>query len=130
MPKPRCAAVALVLTVTVMVGCGSEKPNESGRSVAARPPVEAVVTTIAPHGPADPALNLERLMAKSAPSLGHLRVTCPTIASPPSYPFECGFTARRGEPSAGVAGTVAVYGVYRPTMTYVYETRYRPRAAP
>jgi hypothetical protein len=127
--KPFCTALVLAITVMPTLGCGSEEQPKPAATVATTSSRQAIVTDRAPAGPRDPAVSLERLMSDSTPNLARLRVSCPEATDPPSYPFECTFVAADREQGSSTAGTITVQGVYLPTMSYVYETRYRPREA-
>jgi len=119
-----------VLALVVAGGCGSEEQAKVGEPAkVSAPPGRGIVTNTVPTGPRDPAANLELLVSQSAPELHNLQVICPQVGEPPNYPFECKFTGDDHRRQTGVAGTIAVYGVYKPTRTYVYETNYRPLKA-
>jgi hypothetical protein len=120
------------LALLFVAGCGSVGGSDGGETAAetaaatTAPAVRGIVTNTVPKGPSDPAANLELALPKSNPEFQRLAVACPKVANPPNYPFECRFTGVDHRRQAGVAGTIAVYGVYKPTRTYVYETNYRP----
>lgn len=130
MPYFRPTLFALILAVIFVAGCGSEQPANLGESrQATAPPGQGILTNTVPSGPGDPAANLERLLSESAAGLRNARVACPGVDDLPHYPFDCRFTAQSGRRGTGVVGEIVVHGVYAPTRTYVYETRYRPSDA-
>lgn len=130
MPRPCLAITAVFIAGLVVSGCGSGGRAKTAEPTdAASPSSEAIATDELPKGPEDPAENLEQLLPQATPDFEHVRVTCPRAADPPSYPFDCDFTADSRKSGSGVAGTITVHGVYTPTMTYVFETNYGPRGS-
>jgi len=127
MPRFHVVIVSLVVAAACTAGCGSASSDPSGSEVtsAARGDT-GVVTDVLPTGPRDPAKNLARLLAQSTPRLHDVVLRCPKVGNPPDYPFRCGFKAADGKRHTEVSGVVSVYGVYAPTMTYVYETTWQP----
>lgn len=128
MSKPLCMIAALIIGASLSwVGCGSGGATDGKSTSTTAFPGRGIVTDVVPAGPKDPAANLTHLLAESAPDLRGASVSCPEVDDPPEYPFSCEFTADQGKGRVG--GIVSVHGVYAPTMTYVYETSYRPLRA-
>jgi len=125
MPNLSCLTVALITGALISAGGGSgEQAAGEGRASATGISGRGIVTDVLPAGLREPAANLTHLLSESAPGLRSVRISCPEIDNPPDYPFSCELMANRGKGSVG--GSVSVYGVYAPTMTYVYETSYGP----
>jgi len=128
MPRFHIVVVSLVVVMACAVGCGSASSDPSGsEATSAAPGDTGIVTDALPTGPRDPAKNLAGLLAQSAPRLHDVVLHCPKVGNPPDYPFRCGFKAAEDKRQTEVSGVVSVYGVYAPTMTYVYETSWQPQ---
>lgn len=120
--------ILLVATVACTVGCGAASSEPAGSTATPTAPSgSAIVTNTLPSGARDPAVNLIHLLSESAPRFHRVTARCPEVGDPPDYPFSCRLTAIMGKQRVDVTGTATVYGVYRPTLSYIYETSWRPR---
>lgn len=125
-PRQRAATVSLIAGLLVLAGCGSA---HSSTSAPVCPGGQTACVSRSPRvkagGPKALDANLIRSMARTNPTLSHVKLACPR---PAAYPIKCRLAATekvRGR-SIPVKGTATVLGVDTGTRTYAYGLDYAP----